>query len=131
MSFILTLIFLKNMVISTLGKRLSCRHRSRKEKARKTAKSEKQNCIGLANYTSLLKKTLWAVTNKLASNHIKSGMMYRTAVIIRKISPFRMNQTCRDTFPDNDRRSIHYPLLETVGQKKFEKTQVSLQRLMS
>ena len=58
MSFTLTLIFLENVVISTLGKRLSCRHRSRKEKERKAAKREKQNGVGLANYISLLKNTM-------------------------------------------------------------------------
>ena len=49
---------LGNTVILSLGKRLSCRHRSSKEKERKAAKREKRNSIGLANYISLLKNTM-------------------------------------------------------------------------
>ena len=43
MSFTLTLIFWKNMVISSLGKRLICHHRSSKEKKRKAGKRETRN----------------------------------------------------------------------------------------
>ena len=53
-----TLIFLENTVISTLGKMLSCRHQSRKEKEREAAKREKRNVVGLVNYISLLKNTM-------------------------------------------------------------------------
>ena len=36
------------------------------KKEKKAAKREKQNCVGLANYISLLKNTnKWTVTNKL------------------------------------------------------------------
>ena len=80
-------IFLENTVISTLGKRLSCRHWSRKEKERKAAKREKRNAVG-----SLL-KTQWTVTNKL-EKALRCGSSW-------------------PIFPDSDRRSIHYPLLIT------------------
>ena len=51
--------------------------------------------------------------------------MYRTAVIIGKISPDRANSTPTRSggvllhpegayFPDNDRRSIHYPAYYTA-----------------
>ena len=43
---------------STLGKRLSCHHRLRKEKERKVAKREKKNGVSLANYIFLLKNTM-------------------------------------------------------------------------
>ena len=40
MSFTLTLIFWENTVISSLGKRLSCRHRSSKEKEESSKQGE-------------------------------------------------------------------------------------------
>ena len=57
----------------------------------------------------------------LASSRVISGIMYRTPVIIGQISPFRAKQHPTASrrgavrpvgayFPDNDRRSIHYPL---------------------
>ena len=48
----------------------------------------------------------------LASSCVISGIMYRTAAIIGKISPFRTDpvRPVGTYFPDNDRHSIHYPL---------------------
>ena len=89
---------LGNMVISTLVKRLSCQHQSRKEKERKAAKREKRNGVGLANHISPLKNTMnsnkytvkrYTVSSfffVLANNRVISWIMYRMAVIIGKIS---------------------------------------------
>ena len=108
-SLLLTWIFLENTVISTCGKRLSWRHWSRKEKRGEQPRGRSETAL-VWRTIFLCWKTLWTVTNKLykdtlcqvlfvcvlASNHVISGIMYRT-VIIGKISPFRTD-------------SIHYPL---------------------
>ena len=60
-------------MISTLGKGLSCRQWSTKEKETKAAKREKRNGVGLMN-------------------RVISRIMYRTAVSIGKISPDRTNR---------------------------------------
>ena len=65
----------------------------------------------------------------LASNHVISVLMYRTAVTIEKKSPFRTNQTnlvrpVGTHFPDSDRRSIHCPLHIDLGNTHFISAQL-------
>src|SRR4029434_7103338 len=74
----------------------------------------------------------------LEGSGVIGGIMYRTPVIIGKISPFRAKQNPSASrrgavrpvgayFPDNDRRSIHYPLL-TPGSIARSLTILSLVR---
>ena len=55
---------------------------------------------------------------------VMQGMMYRTAVIIRKTSPDRMNLIRPEGtyFPHIDRCSIHYPAYYMVTCKHEKKT---------
>ena len=107
-----------------LGKRLSCRHRSREENEGKAAEREKRNGVSLANYISLLKNTVngnkyivkrhtvSSFFSVLTSSRVIGGIMYTTAVIIGK-----MIRPVGTHFPDSDCRSIIYLLRSLQNEK--------------
>ena len=65
--------------------RLSCRHRSRKEKERKAAKREKRNGVGLANYISQLKNT---PPLRVGVRFVPSGLIFSIVTAVLYIIPY-------------------------------------------
>ena len=111
-------IFLENTVISTLGKRLSCRHRSRKEKREESSEEgeAKRHKVLDDRDADKIKEDRRELNTKRESvlkdwleNLNLSGRFI--SCVIKNVGELYFSGKCPvgTYFPDNDRCSIHYP----------------------